>query len=112
MLARHLDLDAASDLDLASELPDRRAERSGDLRCAGRHQQRSVRWSPRREADSWREKKPRCIGQLPDDVFVVLPSMSLAALGYCLQASHTQVPGKGGITWFLRIYGGGRRGFT
>ena len=87
MLARHLDLDAASDLDLASELPDRRAERSGDLRCAGRHQQRSVRWSPRRQLA--REKKTRCIGQLPDYVFVVLPSMSLAAFGYCLQASHT-----------------------
>ena len=30
MLARHLDLDATGYLDLARELPDRRAERSGD----------------------------------------------------------------------------------
>ena len=42
--------------------------------------------------------------------------MSLAALRYCLQwfrpYIRRSVPGKGGVTWFLRIYGGGRRGFT
>ena len=42
--------------------------------------------------------------------------MSLAALRYCLQwfrlHIRRSVPGKGGVTWFLRIYGGGRRGFT
>ena len=36
---RRLDLDGASDLDLAWVLLDRRAERRGDLRCAGCHQQ-------------------------------------------------------------------------
>ena len=40
--ARRLDLDGASDLDfngLGIILLDRRAERRGDLRCAGCHQQ-------------------------------------------------------------------------
>jgi hypothetical protein len=48
VLARHLDLDGAIDLDLARVLLDWRAERSSDLRCVGRHAARCLE----RRADS------------------------------------------------------------
>ena len=63
-----------------------------------------------------REKKDRA-HDLPRFLsYSTKQPISLAALSYCLQwfrlHIRRSVPGKGGVTWFLRIYGGGRRGFT